>query len=264
MEWEDVGRVVGKFFLAFLEYSFKLCAVVAAGITIGTKGTFADKITNGFDSLSLTLRQMLDVPGKLMEMGTLVHDFNTQPADVFTSTYGVGATNNLLLTLNRVIEYFIGVYENFSRSPLVTATAMLLIFLTFYLLAWVLRFTRQNGRGSFLVRLERKLAEKTFNRDSSPAASPSTSTPSLNVGKTRKKPAGKSIPGSGVKMSFSKTQKPRAGAGSKRAPKIRKKPGSSSRGKPKNSKGKTVKRQDDNVAHDSDSLSHLLKAARSS
>ncbi|MDX1639097.1 MAG: hypothetical protein R3281_14095 [Balneolaceae bacterium] len=170
MDWEDIGRGAGKFFLAALEYCFKICAFVAAAIAINTQGVLTDKISNSFTALPLSLRRLLELPGELMEMGTIIHDYHSQTIAAFTKAYGVGATNNVLQTLNGAVEYVIGVYNNVTQSPLSTMVAMLVVFSTFYLLARVLRFARQRGEGSYLTRLERKLAAKVYGRN--PASRP--------------------------------------------------------------------------------------------
>jgi len=184
MEWEDIGRGVGRFFLAALEYSFKICALVATAISLYTRGELADKITNSFGSLPLALRHLTEVPGQLVEMGTLIHDYNTQAITAFTQSYGVGATNNLLLTLGEGVEYFIVVYNNFLSGPLATLVAMVLVFVTFYSFARILRFARRKGQGSLLTRLERKLAGRIFGSTAFSGAGPVNS--SRNSGASRK------------------------------------------------------------------------------
>lgn len=252
MEWEDMGRAAGKFFLAALEYSFKLCAIVAAAIAIGSKGALSDKITHAFGMLSMTLRQMVEVPGKLMEMGTVIHDYNTQSASVFTEMHGIDAAGNLLYTLNKGIEYFIGVYENFSRGPLATLTAMLLVFLTFYVLAWVLRFARQKGQGSFLVRLERSLAERIFGVSSPAPAGPSA---------MRDSAVKQSKPASNGRSAIRKLHSKVDSNGYKPKPrKIKRK----ATAKPKSQFKKRTKKPGDDFAPDSETLTLMLEAARSS
>lgn len=230
MEWEDIGKATGKLFLTVIEYSFKLCAGVAACITIGTRGSFSQKIAAGFGSLSQVLHNLVQTPSQMMEMGTIINAYHTQTAAMFTETYGVNALNGLLLRLNGTIEYLIDIYQNFSGGPLVTIAATLLVFLSFYLLAWVLRFARQKGRGSFLVRMERKLGERIFRRkksgiQTSPAPSQEAKPAVNRQFKTQAKHRIPSRPGTGPQ--------------------------------------KAVKKPDD-LAPDSQTLNYILKSARSS
>ena len=168
MDWEDIGKAAGKFFLILIEYSFKICATAAAIITLAAPGSFSAKLSAGFGSLSMALRKLVNAPSSLMEMGRMINDYNTQAAATFNETYGAEAVSGLLYKLNAGIEYFVSVYGNITGSPFSTIFSTLLVFLAFYVLAWVLRFARQKGKGSFLVQMERALGDKIFKRNKKP------------------------------------------------------------------------------------------------
>ena len=161
-DYVTVSKKLGIFGLWLLEKSFKLVAIVAAGVVLSANGTFAEKLKTGFSSLSGALRKLFEFPAEMDRMGTIIHDYNHLTAAQFNTQYGSEALDSLLWNLNAGIDYLILVYQNLTNQPISTLVACALAFGTFWILSRVLRFYRQKGRGTWLVRLERRLGEKIF------------------------------------------------------------------------------------------------------
>lgn len=162
MDWERAGRITGRFFLLFLEYCFKISALIVASITLAAKGSFGTKLAAGFTSLSPALRRIVEAPGKISETATIINDYNTLSAAVFSERYGGQAIDSVLIFLNEGILYFQAIYQNMVQQPLVTLIAAGIAFITLYLLGRILRFARQKGRGSYIHRIERKIGDRVF------------------------------------------------------------------------------------------------------
>lgn len=161
-DYVTVSKKLGIFGLWLLEKSFKLVAIVAAGVVLSANGPFAEKLKTGFSSLSGVLRKLFEFPAEMDRMGTIIYDYNHLTVAQFNSQYGSEAIDSLLWNLNAGIDYLILVYQNLTNQPISTLVACALAFGTFWILSRVLRFYRQKGRGTWLVRLERRLGEKIF------------------------------------------------------------------------------------------------------
>lgn len=161
-DYVTVSKKLGIFGLWLLEKSFKLVAIVAAGVVLSANGPFTEKLKTGFSSLSGALRKLFEFPAEIDRMGTIVYDYNHLTVAQFNSQYGSEAIDSLLWNLNAGIDYLILVYQNITTQPVSTLVACALAFGTFWILSRVLRFYRQKGRGTWLVRLERRLGEKIF------------------------------------------------------------------------------------------------------
>ncbi len=162
MDWERAGRITVRFFLLFLEYFFKISASIVAFIALGAKGSFGTKLAAGFTSLSPALRGIVEFPQKISETSTVINDYNTLTAADFSERYGSQAIDSVLVFLNEGIIYFHSIYQNMVQQPLATFTAAGISFTSLYLLARVLRFARQKGRGSYIHRIERKIGDRVF------------------------------------------------------------------------------------------------------
>lgn len=162
IDWEDVAIRSGKLVLFFLEYCFKLFAVLVTMVTLSSPGSLGSKLGNGFASLSLSLQKLFAAPGELSSMAHMVYQYNTLSSTAFNEQFGPDAVSSLLTYLHGGVIYIHTVSQNFTSQPFTTFFAALIAFLSIYVISLVLRFARQKGQGSFINKLERKLGEKVF------------------------------------------------------------------------------------------------------
>ncbi len=161
-DWERAARLFGKFFLLLLEYCIKLAAIVVTAVVLIADGSFGTKLGAGFSSLSISLRNVFEAPSEIIRQASVVHDYQTLPADAFEIEHGSRALHEALAYFDGAVLYFQDVSANFTGQPFATLSAALIAFFSLYSISLILRFTRQKGQGSPLNRLERKLAEKVF------------------------------------------------------------------------------------------------------
>ncbi len=154
--------VSAKPFLFLLEYLFKLSAGIVTVIILGSQGSFFAKLGTGFGSLIYVYEQLLEWPGKLTYLGSVIHDYNTQTASAFNQRYGGQALNRTMESLNEGVLYVQSVYQNLAEQPFATVLAAVIAFAVLYFLARTFRFIRQRGRGSYLVRKEREFGRRVF------------------------------------------------------------------------------------------------------
>ena len=162
MNWEYIGIKTGRFFLALLEYTFKGLALLAAGISLGTVSGFEQKFSAGFTSLTSGIRNAFEVPSELIYQASVINDYNSMSASFSTEAYNTANVDTVFAYFGGVLDYFSRVGESLSSHFFASISAAVLLFGIFYLLAWVLRFARQKGQGTWKVQLERRLAEKVF------------------------------------------------------------------------------------------------------
>lgn len=159
--------LAGNLFLFMLEYIFKFSAGVVAIIVLGGEGSFFSKLGRGFGSLVDVLGKIVAWPDTLGYLATVIRDYNTLTASAFNQRYGGQAVNRVMESLNEAVTYSQAVYQNLTGQPLATVLATMIAFLTFYSVARIVRFIRQRGRGSYLVRKEREIGDRVFrNRES--------------------------------------------------------------------------------------------------
>lgn len=170
VEWENVIKSGGKLFLLFLEYCVKVTAVVVTAVTLSARGAFGEKLGTGFSSLSPSLRKLFDSPSEISGAASMIHEYHTLSAAAFNEQYGTEAISGVLAYLNGGIVYLQTVAQNFASQPFSTFFAALVAFGSLYLLSFILRFARQKGQGSYLTRLERKLAARIFDEFKTPAS----------------------------------------------------------------------------------------------
>lgn len=161
MDWERIGIATGRFFLRIIEYCFKTCALLATGIVMVAPGGFSQKVGAGFSNLSGVLRQLAELPSEIRSMAVLVKDYNTLPSSTFNEMYTAGI-EPVMAYLNNINIYFELLGQSLISRPFATLGAALVLFASFYLLAWVIRFYRQKGQGSWKTRMERELGDKIF------------------------------------------------------------------------------------------------------
>lgn len=148
--------------LFVLEYLLKITAGVTSIVVLGAAGSFFGKLGTGFGSLSDVYRDMTAWPETLSYTGAVIDDYNTMTAANFNQQYGGQAVNSVMESLNEWVAYFQAVYGNLTQQPLATLAATVIAFLFFYLIARTVRFVRQRGRGSWIVRRERELGDRVF------------------------------------------------------------------------------------------------------
>ena len=164
IDWEKILNASYHFLLTTTEWGFKVCAVVAGWLTLGATGSFGSKMETGFGSLSQGLRRMMELPARFGDIGWTAREYQQMGAAEFREAYGMAPVNELMTFLSGIFSYFGQISANLVNAPLTSLTATLLVFLSFYLLGRIIRFARQQGRGSFLTQLEQKLGDRVFNR----------------------------------------------------------------------------------------------------
>lgn len=162
MYWDEVAIKFGRLMIWLLEYTFKLFACLTGIAILGTEGSFSTKLSAGFSSLTSSLRTLTELPAKISETITVITDYNMVAESEFVRLHGEQAVGELLAGFNTIAEYALLFYRNLVYSPLETIGAVIIGFTSYYLLARILRFYRVKGKDSFLVRIEKKLAEKVF------------------------------------------------------------------------------------------------------
>ncbi|MDZ7716950.1 MAG: hypothetical protein U5J95_12120 [Balneolaceae bacterium] len=172
MDWEYIGAAAGRFFLAIIEYCFKGLALLSAGVALSTPGVFMEKFSAGFASLTSVIRNVFELPVELSRQAFLISEYNSMPASAFVDTYGAQNIDAVFAYFSNAVNFFVRVEENLTGNFFTTISAAALLFAIFYLLAWVLRFARQQGQGSWRVQLERRFAEKVFKIPVQPAPMP--------------------------------------------------------------------------------------------
>lgn len=164
MDWEKLGSTGYQLLLLIIEWGFKVCAVVAGWFALAAGGSLGVRLGTGFTSISYGLRYLFELPGKIQRMSYLVSDYSRMGRDIFEQTYGNKAISRFMGSLNEWIRFLQRINNNLYRHPLLTIAATVIAFLTFYLLARIIRFARQKGRGSWLARIEIRLGNRVFDR----------------------------------------------------------------------------------------------------
>lgn len=162
IDWEKIAKISGKGFLLFLEYCVKLTAIAVTGVVLMTDGTFGTKLGTGFGSVSSTLRSIFSAPSDIIDNAHIIHEYNTMSAAAFNQQYGADAIHGVMAYLNGAVVYFQTVFQNLAAQPFSTFFAAVISFFSLYMLSLVLRFARQKGQGSYLNKLERKLADRVY------------------------------------------------------------------------------------------------------
>lgn len=162
MNWERVGKISYQFVLILIEWGLKLCAIVAAVMALGSKGSFGTKLSSGFGSLSYGLRNLFDAPAKFNEISWAARKYHEMGYVEFQESYGMAPIDQLTSSLNSFFVFGHQIMNNLSQSPLVSIIASFLVFVSFYLSSRIIRFARQKGRSSLLCRFEQKLGDQIF------------------------------------------------------------------------------------------------------
>jgi len=164
MDLEKLGRLGYQLLLFVVEWGFKVCAIVAGWFALAATGSLGVRIGTGFTSISYGLRHLLEVPEKFQRMSYLISDYSHMGRDVFQQTYGVEAIDRFMGSLNEAVQFLQRINTNLYRHPLPTIAATIVVFFIFYLLARIIRFARQKGRGSWLNRMEIRIGNRVFDR----------------------------------------------------------------------------------------------------
>jgi hypothetical protein len=169
MKWERIGKISYQFVLILIEWGFKLCAIVAAGMALSSKGSFGTKLSAGFGSLSYGLRQLVEAPAEFNEISWAARKYREIGHAEFQESYGMAPIDQLVSSLNSFFVFVYQISSNLSQSPFVSIIAAVLVFISFYFLSRIIRFTRQKGQGSLLYRFEQRLGDQIFNSQGSVA-----------------------------------------------------------------------------------------------
>lgn len=164
MDWAQIGKICYQFTLSLIEWGLKICAFVAGLLTLGAQGSFGVKFGTGFGSLSSSLRQLFEAPITFKEISWAAREYHHVGHAEFQEAYGLAPIDQLVASLNGFFGFFNQISTNLSQDPFVSIVAAVLVFLSFYLLARIIRFARQRGQGSLMCRLEQRLGDRVFNR----------------------------------------------------------------------------------------------------
>lgn len=159
---KQAGQAFANGFLWILELVLKLTSSVAAAISLGSTGSFFEKVGNGFASLPRAVGELYRTVSGSGYIVDVINDYNSMTAAAFNQKYGGGAVNYVMAYLNEGVNYLLNVYENLSLEPASTLFAALLVFAVLYLSARGSRFVRQRGQGSFIDKMERRAGKKMF------------------------------------------------------------------------------------------------------
>lgn len=164
MNWEKVGKASYQFSLSVIEWGFKLCALVAGMLALAANGSFGNKVGTAFGSLPEGLRQLFTFPSAFNKMSWTAREYHQMGEGRFREAYGMMPVDQLIGSLSGYFSFFHEISVSLSRAPLMSVTAALMAFLSFYVLGRIIRFARQRGQGSYLCRLEQQLGDQVFNR----------------------------------------------------------------------------------------------------
>ncbi len=164
MDWAQIGKISYQFLLSVIEWGLKICAFVAGLLALGAKGSFGVKFATGYGALSSTLRQLFEIPVTFKEISWAAREYQQVGRAEFQEVYGLAPIDQLVASLNGFFGFFNQISTNLSQETFISLAVTLLVFLSFYLLARVLRFARQRGRGSWFCRMEQRLGDRVFNR----------------------------------------------------------------------------------------------------
>jgi len=165
IDWEDIGKVAYQLVLVTIEWGLKICAVVAGWLALGAQGSFETKLGVGFGSLPQGLRQFFEIPALINKIGWTAHEYQLLGQSEFQEAYGWTPINQMMASLNSGTSVLNQISVNLSRVPFITLTASLIVFISFYLLARIIRFYRQKGQASIVCRWEQKLGDRVFKRN---------------------------------------------------------------------------------------------------
>ncbi len=161
MDAKALSRRFGRILLAILEPVFKYCGVVAAVITLGTKGSYTEKFVSGISSLPAFFMKFGEIYQHLVEMGTTLSE--TSPvAYNLTEVYGASTVEGLLVSLNGLVLFPGTINQNFAEAPFITLGASISVFLTFFLVAVISGFFRRGGQDKFWSQVEKELWNRFF------------------------------------------------------------------------------------------------------
>jgi len=165
IDWEDAGKMAYQFVLVTIEWGLKICAVVAGWLALGSKGSFETKLGVGFGSSPQGLRQLFEIPSLINKIGWTAHQYQLMGQSEFQEAYGWTPVNQMMASLNNGTAVLNQISVNLSKAPFTTFGATLIVFISFYLLARIIRFSRQKGQASMVCRWEQKLGDRVFKRD---------------------------------------------------------------------------------------------------
>lgn len=164
MDLEKVGKISYQFALSVIEWGFKICAIVAGMIALAANGSIGNKIAAGFSSLPEGIRALCAFPASFRKMSWTAREYQEMGGVQFEQAYGTTPLNQLIHSLSGHFTFFHDISNNLAQAPFVSFIAALSAFICFYMLARIIRFARQRGKGSYLSQIELELGDRVFNR----------------------------------------------------------------------------------------------------
>lgn len=164
IDWRRVIIWLGHIAFWLIEILFKLLALVAGTVAVGSPGRFGNKLSSGFTSLSSGLRNLVEAPYELIHYGRAILDYNALTPVEFEKVHGRYIVASMMDYFGEIATLVTRIFSNFGDQPLQTLAAGVLAFGAFWLLGRIVRFARQRGRGSVMVRLEQRMGRTIYGR----------------------------------------------------------------------------------------------------
>ncbi|MFH5885653.1 hypothetical protein ACG2F4_15185 [Halalkalibaculum sp. DA3122] len=154
------GEFVSKIVLAVVEFVVKCGAVLASLLTLGSQGSFADRVLYSFSAFPALLEHISEVSAQLRNMESTIPDYTTLSPAEFADLHGTGAFDSIMLILNGATKFLVAVHRNLEAAPLTTLAAAGTMFCSIFAVSVLLGFIRRAGEDSVWIRAERRLWKK--------------------------------------------------------------------------------------------------------
>lgn len=157
-------KILKKTVLLSGELLFKATALGVMPLTAASKGNTLEKVIGGYQKLPRITSLPQETYDLILKSKEVLDDLNTIPVTNFISKYASSALHNTLEHTNLAFNYMDNMYNNVVEQPLETSIAVLTSGLIAYSIARGLKFVRQEGQGSYLQKLERKIGNNLFKK----------------------------------------------------------------------------------------------------
>ncbi|MFH5833148.1 hypothetical protein [Halalkalibaculum sp. DA384] len=154
------GEFVSKIVLAVVEFVVKCGAVLASLLTLGSQGSFADRVLYSFSAFPALLEQISEVSAQLKNLESTIPDYTTLSPAEFVDLHGTGAFDSIMLILNGATKFLVAVHRNLEAAPLTTLATAGTMFCSIFAVSVLLGFIRRAGEDSVWIRAERRLWKK--------------------------------------------------------------------------------------------------------
>ncbi len=139
------------------EYVLKIASIPAGIIAAGSAGSALGKAVSGGSRVWTT---PIDVVSNFRKLVEISHDYSVLTAREFTNKYGTEMGYYVVGILHGFIEWGSQFSHNVNNEPIETILAVIVITSLLYAGGRAIRFIRQKGQGSYLIKLERKIGQK--------------------------------------------------------------------------------------------------------